>query len=247
MNRLLKFGLTVLGIIAVWKLAAPFLAPSVAVRYKLSVDVDDNGVIRHGEGVIGVVFQSQGPLLIGNSPQWSAGVRGEAFSIEIGKRGSLFVLLGNDRQRNERDHLEWNAKNYSPEAGREALAAYFGFAVNDLANGVAAEHKINAFAASGSVAELEPAALPMLARFANVNAPKTVERIDPNHLDASFGSGVRIARATARITEEPETKGVEQTLVWLKALGDRSLGGTYLKPAVTFSEQLNVLDFKRGF
>jgi hypothetical protein len=76
-------------LVAAWKLAPPLLAPSASVNYKLSVDVDDNGVMRHGEGVIRVAFQSQGPLLIGNTPQWSGTTVGEAFAIDIGDRGSL--------------------------------------------------------------------------------------------------------------------------------------------------------------
>ena len=63
------------------------LLPSASLHYKLSIDIDDNGVLRHGAGVGRFRFaNSRNPCLIGNTPQWSAGTIGEAFGVDIGER-----------------------------------------------------------------------------------------------------------------------------------------------------------------
>ena len=193
---------------------------SLALISILLTALTTDGVLRHGEGVIGVAFQSQGPLLIGNTPQWSVGAGGEAFAIDIGKRGALFVLLVGDRPRNERNHVRWGDKGRSPDAGRGALSVYFDFVVANFPNGLGSKAKIDALAASKMAVELESAALPLLVRFRDLNDPSSVEVVDPNNLEAAFGAGVKLVGAHAEITGEPITYGIERRLPWLKS-GDR--------------------------
>jgi hypothetical protein len=208
----------VLALFAAWKLVPPWLIPSSGVHYKLSVDVDDNGVLRHGEGVIGVAFQSQGPLLIGNTPQWSVNGFGEAFAIDIGDRGTLYVLLVGDGPRERRDRIAHGDKVIgSASAGRGALWGYFGFDVTGLPNGLETKAKIDAFAASKASVELPPSALPLLVRFRDPKDPSTVEVVDPDNLETSFGSGAKISLVRATIVDEPVTWGIiKERLSWLK-------------------------------
>jgi hypothetical protein len=214
-------ALAVVPLIAVisvgsWRLVvAPWLVPSASLRYKLSVDIDDNGILRHGEGVIAVSFQSQGPLLIGNTPQWSVGSLGEAFSIDFDERGTLFVLLAGDVLRNKRSHILWGDKFYSPDAGRQALDTYFNFSVVNLPNGFESKAKIDALAASKNRVELSAGALPMLVRFRDVQNPSSIEVVEPLALEAAFGPGVKLVRAHVDIVDEPQTLGVERRLSWL--------------------------------
>jgi hypothetical protein len=88
--------------------------------------------------------------------------------------------------------------------------------VSGLPNGIGAKFKIDDFANSRTSVDLAPNALPMLVRFRDVGDPKSVELVDPDHLDASFGPGVKILRAKAEITNEPITAGIEKRLRWLK-------------------------------
>ena len=55
----------------------------------------------------------------------------------------------------------------------------------------------------------------MLVTFKDINDPKTVERVDPNNLAEAFGQGVRLARASIEITNEPVTTGIEKRLPWM--------------------------------
>jgi hypothetical protein len=218
MSRLRKTGIILLGLVAAWEAMTALFFPSSSLHYKLSLDIDDNGITRHGEGVIGVSFQSQGPLLISPTPQWWVDFSGEAFPIDLGARGTLFVLLAGDPKR-QRPSLDYRSDDrYSPrEAGRAALVEYFQFYVSGLPNGLGAKFKIDAFANSRTAVDLAPNALPKLVRFRDADDPKSAELVDPDHLDASFGPGVKILRAKAEITGEPITSGIEKRLKWVKS------------------------------
>jgi hypothetical protein len=179
--------------------------PSTSLNYRLYVDVNDNGTLRHGEGVIKVIFQSNGWFLIDNSPQWDVGPDGEAFPVDLGPRGILFVLLTNDRSRAE-----------SCDAARGAMWCYFNFLVNDLPNGAGSIAKMDALGASHASVDFAPIHLPMLARFRDINDPRSAEIVDPMHLVASFGPGVRIVKAHAELTQAPVTRGIEKIIPWIK-------------------------------
>jgi len=57
---------------------------------------------------------------------------------------------------------------------------------------------------------------PLLVTFDDINDPKTVKRVDPDNLEATFGAGYRLKSITLEITDEPVTKGrVEKVLGWL--------------------------------
>ncbi len=186
--------------------------PSTSLNYKLSVDVDDNGVMRHGEGVIGVDFQSNGFMRIDKTPNWSIGVRGEAFAVDLGARGALFVLLSSDHTRAT---LSRPRERTSAEAGRSALWAYYGDNFGDLAPNYDGKRHLDEFARDQTVVEIRPDSLPMLVRFRDVNDPTSVERVEPDDLTATFGAGVKLLRATVQIVDEPVTKGIETRLPWV--------------------------------
>jgi hypothetical protein len=67
--------------------------------------------------------------------------------------------------------------------------------------------------------------LPDLVTFDDVNDPRTVKLVDPRNLEASFGPGVRLTRATIAIVDNdtPLTRGIEKKLPWFVGLK-----GTYL-------------------
>jgi hypothetical protein len=57
--------------------------------------------------------------------------------------------------------------------------------------------------------------LPMLVRFRDLHDPRSVERVDPSDLAASFGTGVKLDRMSIEITDAAVTKGIEAVLPWL--------------------------------
>jgi hypothetical protein len=53
---------------------------------------------------------------------------------------------------------------------------------------------------------------PQLVHFRDVRDPKSVAAVDPAHLDAAFGPGVRLKRITVQVTGDPVTRGIEGRL-----------------------------------
>ncbi|BAB54832.1 hypothetical protein [Mesorhizobium japonicum] len=85
---------------------------------------------------------------------------------------------------------------------------------------------------------------PDLFTFLNNSDPSSVEKVDPNNLEASFGPGVFLKRITLEITNEPVTDGaIGKILAWLpdyyKTQFDGSQGivyvGKYESPANSLS------------
>ncbi len=62
--------------------------------------------------------------------------------------------------------------------------------------------------------------LPDLVTFDDVNDPRTVKLVDPRNLEASFGQGVRLTRASIAIVDNdtPLTRGIEKKLPWITPL-----------------------------
>jgi hypothetical protein len=62
--------------------------------------------------------------------------------------------------------------------------------------------------------------LPDLVTFDDVNDPRTVKLVDPRNLEATFGPGVRLTRATIAIVDNdtPLTRGIEKKLPWIVGL-----------------------------
>lgn len=55
----------------------------------------------------------------------------------------------------------------------------------------------------------------MLVTFTNPADPKSVTRVDPNQLTASFGPGYALEAITVEVTKDKVTRGIEGKLAWL--------------------------------
>ena len=54
--------------------------------------------------------------------------------------------------------------------------------------------------------------LPLLVRYRDINDLTTIERVNPDDLEASFGRGVRIVGTTLEITDDPVTNVAKDKL-----------------------------------
>jgi hypothetical protein len=137
------------------------------------------------------------------------GTRGEATVVDLGKRGLLFALLIRDKSRKD---------SYGPGGYEYAAFSDLNEQARSDANGNEDKRiayfidSLNRLKPSG---DISPRNLSLMVRFRDVNDPRTVERIDPENLAASFGAGVWLKRATIEIVDEPLTTGIEKRLPWL--------------------------------
>lgn len=212
--------------------------PSVTIRYRLTLEANVDGKSASGSSVNEVTYRAI-PRFFGSTAVVTSEVQGEAVALDLGQRGTLFALLkAGEDSRSSPDYIVLRAFNFP------------GGALPDpVGKGIAAVRKL-----SGKT-ELPPKSLPLLVRFRDIGDPKTVEKIDPLNLEATFGAGVKLTRATLEIVPtgfwplnwigingEPLTNSLTKKLVWLNKL----MAGGYLKTAgeESASNILYGVDFK---
>lgn len=180
-------------------------------RYKLMVEVETPEGLRTGSAVRQVNW-SPGFGITQEADTASMSHEGEAVMVDLPDGETLFALMSPDGQ--ETPMLAFGSATLKSDADRS---------VKELHPPTRPEGR---YGESG---------YPTLVRFRDINDPKTVERVDPSQLPASFGQGYRLRRITAQIVEDDVTTRVKKRLTWLTGdMGQRlekiPSGGT-LKPS----------------
>ena len=184
-----------------------------SLRYRLTVSVDDNGKIKTGTSVIETRFESPAGFFCypfcGKLPRFY----GNAVTIDLGAKGLLFVidqasLIRRDIPRHApaRESQEWNILSNLP-------FRVYGYNEHDPQPDHAAvfdklKHEMRPV-------DLPPLWVPMIARFRDINIPKTIEEVDPLDMAVTLGPGVSFVRATLKITDEPITPTPPNWPKWL--------------------------------
>lgn len=164
--------------------------PSGSFRYKMTVEVETPEGLKTGSAVREVQMRT-GPGFLGVEKRGYARVLGEAVVVDLGKRGVLFALLGEDyAYQIAFDALGWRSGGLTPEGIRH----FSGLKVGT------------------TILEPGPSRNPVLATFSNLKDPKSVKRIMPDDLMSYFGKGVVLKKITLEITDEPITHAVDRYL-----------------------------------
>ncbi len=119
-------------------------------------------------------------------------LRGEAAVIDLGGGRYLFALL----------------------SGMDTLAQYVVLGPEAIGAPMAKRgEQLEQIGRRGAVPRER---YPLMVTFDDIADPKTVRRVDPQNLAATFGTGTRLTSVTLEITDEPVTEGkVEEVLGWL--------------------------------
>lgn len=246
MTRFLRGALVAVGL--VW-LGIQLEFPTWVIRYRLTLIAEVDGREVSGSGVVETRWTSEGFLTELTGRPWDVSLRGEAVVVDLGARGTLFALLRRDRER----------QGSHPDPEHMVSRTFADASVGSMTSSL-----LRKTASSRAPVALELRRLPLLVRFRDIADPKSVERVDPADLAASFGEGVRLTGATIAIVPsgwwpfgrigwprvlagEPVTTGIEKRLVWLDGLGERSLSGTSdFRPAISLADRLGELSFRWG-
>lgn len=223
--------------------AAYVAAFSTTVRYQLTLEAEVDGKSKTGSGVIEVTYSKNNDPI--SQAEFSIDVRGEAVVLDLGSRGTLFALLkGDTDSRSGPEYIVLRAFDFPG-----------GALPSPVISGLRQVRRL-----SGK-RELPLTRLPMLVRFRDPNDPMTVEKVDPLYLDKSFGSGVRLTRATLEIvpagiwplswigiTGKTITTDIEKRLPWWNGPFPhlRPLGGGVFADTRTEGLKVNKEDFKTG-
>jgi hypothetical protein len=211
-------------------------------RYRLTVEVDTPEGLKTGSSVIEVSSD--------RSPKWmpqgggvSKTARGQAVAVDLPDGQTLFALL-----RSNNGNVDWPAyaaytviEVPAPSTGQDDQAEFLtrAKAAEGKTLTLPRDHRIMIGGAS-------PNNYPLLVTFTDIRDPKTVAKVDPDDLAASFGPGVKLRRITVQITDDPVTTGIEKRL---SATGLQPNGG--LDPTLgvttnpTLAQQLGYSDFAR--
>jgi hypothetical protein len=233
----------VLGMAACATLAG--CSQKAEVNYRITVEVDDNGVTHTGSGVWNVKMEA------GMFPNtYVSTFRGEAFPVELGTKGTMFVLIA---ERNDKGHVL--SGGGMATYGRHLFGDVARYARGEAQTHLNPLEETREFAAQlGKTATLDCANLPktstfcpFMVRFRDVRDPLTVEAVDPINLAASFGPGVRLLPLKVTITEDEVTVGLATRLTWLGEFPESRLDPNYKgsdKP--NLSQQLSFGEFRKG-
>ena len=191
MRALAIFIAAILALYGLYKLSYP----TQSWRQNITITVTTPEGEKTGSSVQSVTWTPNPIFKDGASEH--VNMQGEAVAVEVAPGKFLFALLTGPLGP---EHMGWVARRLFGAKAADDYAA------------------IRAARGKGP-ADLPTALIPMLVTFKDINDPKTVERVDPNNLAEAFGQGVRLARASIEITNDPVTTGIEKKIGWLRAVG----------------------------
>lgn len=169
------------------------------IRYKFTIEVDDNGTLRRGSTVQEHVCSFNDGLFKHMGNALNCGTAGEALTVDLGEKGILFALMAGDLER----------KSLDPEV-------FLFNAANGIHRDDIPKEFDNVARLGNRQIDIPVAELPLLVRFRDINDPDSVERVNPLHLDAKFGPGVKINKASVELTKESITSELAESIKWIK-------------------------------
>ena len=192
------------------------------LRYRLTVAVETPAGLRTGSAVHSAKLRTAEksdliPALAGGRG-WHAGYGGEAVVVDVrpdappGEPRYLFALQTEVRGLNRfgrrgenllRTLTDWDVLKRSCDTSRKPAVQCQAEVVTQMPVGT-----------SGTVPR---EALPFFVTFRDLSDPRSVERVDPDDLAATFGPGVRLADVTVTLSDEEVTRGtVFRLLPWIE-------------------------------
>ncbi|MEO5773805.1 MAG: hypothetical protein ABIQ32_06765 [Sphingomicrobium sp.] len=190
------------------------------LRYKMTVEVDTPEGVKTGFAVREMALNTDNIV----RPATGA-IKGEAVAVDLPGGQTLFALLtGGDGD-----------VDYGMQIGGRAGVWERG-------------GPIELYPTAPKTSGLERTdPLPMLVRFRDLGDPKSVERVEPANLAASFGAGVRLRRITVETTKDALTTGMGKRLGWLDVNPEPRLDSTYSgSKSPNLSQKLTHGSFREG-
>ncbi len=191
--------------------------PATKFHQKMTVEVETAEGVRSGYAVVEIGNQPK-PDALKAIPGNGFSVRGEAVAVDVAPGKTLFALLK------------------SPDAKWGDTILY---QAELIANAV------REGAVDGPTITLLPQLYPLLVTFRDIRDPMSVERVDAQALEKSFGPGVKLKRISVEISDMSVTTTIEKRLGWLRRNADGGLDPTMGVTAnPTLAQQLSFLDFR---
>ena len=197
-------------------------------RYKLTATVETPEGLRQQSTVVEVKnFYESGVLGTGLESR----AKGEAIPVDLGKRGTLFILL---------------TSQHDPSiVFGMPFAALLPVQPDDRGTSEALANNYRTLAKLTGIGTLPRNAYPQFVRFRDTRDPKSVEDVDPANLSSAFGNGVWLRDITVQITDDRRTDGrMDDLLPWLKTYHGKMFdGGMEDRRNDDLANKLSSIDF----
>lgn len=188
------FGLVLLGLAA---LSLGGCGNNQSWNQKLTVTVDTPAGEVSGSAVTAISWSKNFFSGGWGGASWHSAVKGEAVVVDLGSGKLLFALLSHS---DSNDYIANLATRLVMDTTDRAWSKAAFAGVRNL----------------GEPTPVPPKLYPLLVTFADINDPKTVTKVDPANLAASFGPGYVLKAIMLEVTAERVREGVlEKSLVWL--------------------------------
>jgi hypothetical protein len=177
---------------------------SASFRYKLSLSLFTPDGVKSGYSVVAARFAEF------RIPERGLGhgISGQGIYIDLGPgRRPLIALLTSKREPNQKpEDIFWDEGIPFDLFTKRCL----GLKTYEDAIAVVSD-----ISACTTPLRLSTAELPDIVTFADVNDPRSIMKVDPENLSATFGPGVAWREMTLQWTDEPITSGIEKQLPWV--------------------------------
>lgn len=185
---------------------------SAEVRYRVSVDIEENGVTRTGSSVWS--WKLSKALLALASP-YNGRFQAEAVAVELASGATVYALIVDEQN--------------SPLSAKMLPERVFDDIAGDAEDRVQALRRISRATGTErlldrwheSISDSMPTTsqYPMLVWFSDEKDPTSMKLIDPAALGSSMGNSARLKGIRIQITDAPVTLGIRDRLPWLEANG----------------------------
>jgi hypothetical protein len=177
---------------------------SYSFRYKLNIAVNSPQGIKRTSSVVEVNFTDVGISEQGTRHQ----LNGQALYLDLGNGAKpLVALLTKQLDPNAGSDASWS-RGAGP-SDRLLSRLYFARRQDPL------WYFLSEVAKEKGPRRISPNDLPDIVTFADVDDPKSVLEVDPEHLEDALGAGVSWGELSLEMTDEPITTGIEHQLPWL--------------------------------
>ena len=171
--------------------------PSFSHRFRLSVLVNDNGVVRDMSGVFEVTTHMAPAFLRDiNYGSEAPHLRGDALVLNLGARGVLIMTLR-------------GIGKYRPE-----LMAFLTFGHVPSFDGDR-RRELSVMSSLHGTADVPPEHLWTFIALRDKNDPTSMKAVDIKDLSATFGQNVSFSDAKIEMTNDPVTDDIGRELPWL--------------------------------
>jgi hypothetical protein len=201
--------------------------PNYTYRYRLTVNIEVDGKIHSGSGVIEVTWHGQPEL--GDVGPFHPTIRGQAPLVDLGKRGVVVAsLISKDWGQPSKVGDPWGALFLAPRAFGKSTEV----------------SSIPEFSSQRGPRALAADNLPRFLWFSDPQDPTTAQEISVQDMPSIFGPSARFAGASVEITSDPIVIDIRQKFPWLKPLEDKPSGDNiiYLPNKLGISRYLFIGD-----